>query len=75
MGPNYYPEIDTIEFLLPVNTTEYQILVGSDDWMVLLDRFNIHYVVVTMARYSVMTREGHLKARVIWRQFYIFLGT
>ena len=36
-------------------------LVGSANWCVTLGRFNIHYAVSTLERYSATPREGHMK--------------
>ena len=37
-------------------------LIGSGNWIVTLGRFDTHYAVGTLARYSAIPREGHLKA-------------
>ena len=42
-------------------------LVGSVNWCVTLGRFDIHYAVSTLGRYSAAPREGHMK--VMLRDF------
>ena len=62
MDPNYHPETDQTEFLILAEITKYQMLVGSANWAVSLGRFDIHYAVSTLARYSALPRQGHLQA-------------
>ena len=37
-------------------------LVGSANWTVTLGRFDVHYAVSTLRRYSTAPKQGHMKA-------------
>ena len=62
MDPLYHPETDTTELLGTDDVSKYRMLIGSGNWIVTLGRFDIHYAVGTLARYSAIPREGHLRA-------------
>ena len=57
----YHPELDTSELLDEVGISQYRMLIGSMNWAVTLGRFDIMFAAITMARYSSIPREGHLK--------------
>ena len=56
-----HPEVDETDFLDPEMITRYQMLVGCAQWAVSLGRYDIQYATNTMARFSKLPREGHLK--------------
>ena len=58
----YHPEMDESPLLPPEKISLYQSLLGSANWIITLGRFDIHYAVNTLSRYSMAPREGHLKA-------------
>ena len=57
----YHPELDASSCLGDDMAKKYRMLVGCLNWVVTLGRFDVHYAASTMARYSAMPREGHLK--------------
>jgi len=57
----YHPELDQTDLLDEEGITNYRMLIGSLNWTVTLGRFDIMFLVVAMARYNAMPREGHLK--------------
>ena len=59
---NYHPEIDESPLLSDDMVRKYQMLIGCANWIVILGRFDVMYATVTMARFSQVPREGHLKA-------------
>ena len=62
MDPSYKPEIDETSLLVGDEIGRYRMLVGSLQWAVTLCRFDVAYATNTLARYTSMPREGHLKA-------------
>ena len=62
MSQCYRPELDDTSLLAPLEITKYQMLVGCANWVITLGRFDVHYAIITLARYSQAPREGHLKA-------------
>ena len=62
MRGGYHPELDKSDLLVGDEISKYRMLVGSANWTVTLGRFDVHYGVSTLGRYSFAPREGHLKA-------------
>ena len=62
MDSAYHPEIDNSSLLVGDEIGMYRMLVGSLQWAVTLCRFDVAYATNTLARYTSMPREGHLKA-------------
>jgi hypothetical protein len=58
----YHPEIDTSDLLVGDDISRYRMLIGSGNWAVTLGRFDIHFSISTMGRYSAAPREGHMQA-------------
>ena len=58
-----HPEIDTSELLGEDEIRIYQSLIGTLQWLITLGRFDISTAVMTMSRFRVAPRKGHL-ARV-----------
>jgi hypothetical protein len=59
---NFHPEIDESPLLSEDMVRKYQMLIGCANWIVILGRFDVMFATVTMARFSQIPREGHLKA-------------
>ena len=59
---NHHPEIDESPLLGEDMVRKYQMLIGCANWIVILGRFDVMFATVTMARFSQVPREGHLKA-------------
>ena len=62
MESDLHPELDETPLLGDDKHSIYRMLIGSAQWAVTLGRFDIAYAVSTMARFSALPREGHLKA-------------
>ena len=58
---NDHPELDDSELLSPEDITKYQSMVGAAQWLVSLGRFDIACAVMTMSRFRVAPRKGHLE--------------
>ena len=59
---SYHAEMDKTPLVPPAQITIYQGLLGSANWIITLGRFDIHYAINTLSRYSMAPREGHMKA-------------
>ena len=57
----YHPELDKSSLLVGDEINKFRMLVGSANWCVTLRRFDIHYAVSTLGRYSAAPKEGHMK--------------
>jgi len=57
----YHPELDTSDLVCDEDISKYRMLTGSLNWAVTLGRFDVMFAAVTMARYSIAPREGHMK--------------
>ena len=55
-----HPETDTSEELDMEGIKRYQTLIGCLQWAVSLGRFDIHTATMTMSRFRVAPRQGHL---------------
>ena len=62
MSEAYHPEMDETPFVSAERASMYRALIGSGNWVVTLGRMDIAYAVNTLARFSMMPREGHMKA-------------
>ena len=62
MDPGYHPEVDKTDLLIGEDVSNYCMMVGCLNWLVMLGRFDVHYAAATMAQYSMTPCEGHLKA-------------
>ncbi len=56
-----HPETDTSDFLDEKGKAIYMSLVGSLQWAVTLNRFDIAYSVMVMSRFRAEPREGHME--------------
>ena len=59
---NYYPELSDTPLVPPEKKSLYQSLLGSANWLITLDRFDINYAINTFSKYSMTPREGHMIA-------------
>ena len=62
MAEEYHPEEDTTPLLNDEGISKYQSLIGTGIWIITLGRFDVAYAISTLAAYSALPREGHLKA-------------
>jgi hypothetical protein len=56
-----HPELDDTEELDDAGRTQYQSMIGCLQWCVTLGRYDIAYAVMTMSRFRVAPRVGHLE--------------
>eukprot|EP00957_Ditylum_brightwellii_P106909 8156524-Ditylum_brightwellii.AAC.1 len=60
MDPNYHAKIDDSDFLTGDDISNYRMMVGSLNWLVILGCCDIHYTVCTIAQHMMMPRQRHL---------------
>jgi Reverse transcriptase (RNA-dependent DNA polymerase) len=58
---NDHPELDDSELLNEEGITQYQSMVGAAQWAVSLGRFDIQTAIMSMSRYRIAPRVGHLE--------------
>jgi hypothetical protein len=56
-----HPEIDTSEELNSEGIKLYQSMIGCLQWAISLGRFDIHTATMTMSRFRIAPRKGHLE--------------
>jgi len=61
LDKNDHPEMDESPVLGPEDKTKYQSMIGALQWVISLGRFDIATAVMTMGRFRVEPREGHLE--------------
>ena len=61
MDKNDHPEIDESEILGPEDQKKYQSMIGALQWVISLGRFDIATPIMTMSRFRVEPRVGHLE--------------
>ena len=59
-SPSDHPEIDSSPLLGETQHRLYQQLVGMAEWAVQIGRFDIHYALTSLNRFSAAPRQGHL---------------
>jgi hypothetical protein len=57
---NDHPEMDTSKPCDPEQITQYQSMIGSLQWLISLGKFDIYTAVMTMSRFRVDPKEGHI---------------
>jgi len=57
---NDHPELDQSKPCTPEQITQYQSLIGALQWLISLGKFDIFSAVMTMSRFRVDPKEGHL---------------
>jgi hypothetical protein len=55
-----HPEVDTSEELDEEGIKKYQTMIGSLQWAISLERFDIQTATMTMSRFRTAPRQGHL---------------
>ena len=58
---NDHPELDTTDLLDEDWTKVYQSLVGGLQWVIQIGRFDVSTAVMTLSRFRVAPREGHME--------------
>ncbi len=61
MEAHDHPECDESDFISPTATTYYQMLCGAGQWRVNLGHFDIQFAIVTLSRFTIAPREGHMR--------------
>ena len=59
---SYHPELDTTNFLNPLEISKYKSLIGSGNWLITLGRFDVQYAISTLSQYAMAPRQGHYEA-------------
>ena len=61
LGKNDHPELDDTELLTGESIQRYLTMIGQLQWLVTLERFDIHAQVTTMSRFRSAPSKGHLE--------------
>jgi len=62
MADEYHAKMNVTELCTSLEASKHRPLIGCDNWIVALGRFNIAYATSTLSRYSTLPRKGHYKA-------------
>ena len=54
--------MDVTELCTPLEVSKYRSLIGSANWIIALEKYDIGYVTSTLAKYSTLPRKGYYKA-------------
>ena len=55
-----HPELNTFEFLDATGTQQHQFIIGSSQWVIFIERFDISVAVATVFSFASTPRRGHL---------------
>jgi len=61
LEPNDHPELDNSELCNQEEITKYQSLIGALQWAISLGKFDIFTAVMTLSRFRVAPRKGHIE--------------
>ena len=61
LDKNDYPELDDTELLTGESIQHYLTMIGQLQWLVTLEKFDIHAQVTTMSRFRSAPRKRHLE--------------
>ena len=61
MSSDYHPETDATPLCGPVEAARFRSIIGSCNWLITLGRFDINYATMSLSRFNMAPREGHLK--------------
>jgi hypothetical protein len=62
MSEGYHPKIDDSPLYAEDDSDKYRSIIGFCIWMIVLGRFDIAYAPSAMSRFTMLSREWHLKA-------------
>jgi len=62
MAEQAHPELDDTPFLSDDDASRYRSIIGSLNWLINLGRFDVHYATMSLSRFNVAPRQGHLTA-------------
>jgi hypothetical protein len=62
MSEGYHPGIDDSTLCKENNSAKYRSIIGCCIWIIVLGIFDIAYATSAMSRFSMLPREGNLKA-------------
>ena len=54
-----HSKLDTFEFLDATGTQQYQFIIGSPQWAIFIERFDISVAVATVFSFASTSRRGH----------------
>ena len=61
MPSEYHPETDMTPLCGPLEAARFQSIIGSCNWLITLGSFDINYATMSLSRFNMAPREGHLK--------------
>ena len=62
MEENYHPETDDSPLLDSENASKFRSIIGSINWIITLGRFDVNYAFMSLSRFNMAPREGHMTA-------------
>jgi hypothetical protein len=62
MSEGYYPEIDVSPLCTEDDSAKYRSIIGCCNWINISGRFDKAYATPAMSRFSMIPRQGDLKA-------------
>ena len=61
MEEDKHPEVYTTLLCNIIDTARFHSIIGSPNWPIALGRFNIYYATMSLIRFNMAPREGHIK--------------
>jgi hypothetical protein len=55
-----HPKLDTSELCNDEKISQYQSMIGSLQWIITIERFDVHTAMMTMSGFRIAPRVGHL---------------
>jgi hypothetical protein len=62
MSEGYHPQVDDSPLYIEDDSAKYKAIIDCCIWIIVLGRFDIAYATSAMSRFTMLPREGHLKA-------------
>ncbi len=62
MEEKYHPELDESPLCDSEQASIFRSFIGSLNWIITLGRFDVHHATMSLARFNMSPKEGHLKA-------------
>jgi hypothetical protein len=62
MAEDLHPELDDSPFLDNDDAARFRSIIGSANWLITLGRFDISYATMSLGRFNMKPRQGHLTA-------------
>ena len=64
MEEKYHPELNDLPLCDKERSSIFRSISGSLNWIITLERFDVNYTTMSLARFNMAPREGHFKEAV-----------